>query len=180
MINVKWRNYSFQGRIKHNKMVKTSKLGQEEIIGFALIIIIVAVILLVILGLSLKGKGKEAVQSYEVGSFIQTSLQYTSDCYNGIEYLPIQKLIFECEKESACDNGKSACDILNSTFRGISEKSWTVSEETPVKGYKIRIVTKEKEILLIQEGNQTSNYKSSMQSFSKQGTDYDVSFSVYY
>ena len=161
--------------------MKTTKIkGQEEIVGFALIIIIVAVILLVILGLSLKGKGKEAVQSYEVASFIQTSLQYTSDCYNGIEYLSMQKLISECEREYACDDGRNTCEVLNSTIKGISEKSWKVSEETPVKGYKIRIVTEEREILLLEKGNKTNNYKSSMQSFSKQGIDYDLSFSVYY
>ncbi len=156
------------------------KKGQEEIIGFALIIIIVAVILLVILGLSLRGKGKEAVQSYEVGSFIQTALQYTSDCNDGIEYLPIRKLIFECENENLCDDERNTCDVLDSTFTEIAEKSWKVSEETPVKGYKIRVVTEEREVLLIEQGNQTNNYKSSMQSFSRQGIDYDVSFSVYY
>ncbi|MDO8528642.1 MAG: hypothetical protein Q7S06_01995 [Nanoarchaeota archaeon] len=154
--------------------------GQEEIVGFALIIIIVAVILLVILGLSLGGKGKEAVQSYEVGSFIQTTLQYTSDCYNGIEYLPILKLIFECENENSCDDERNTCDVLNSTLREISEKSWKVGEQAPIKGYKIRIVTEEREVLLIKQGNETKSYKSSMQSFSRQGIDYDMSFSVYY
>ncbi len=157
-----------------------SKLGQEEIVGFTLIIIIVAVILLVILGFSLRGKGREAVQSYEVGSFIQTSLQYTTDCYDGIEYLPIQKLIFECESENLCEDERKACDVLETTLTDISEKSWKVSEETPVKGYKIRIVTGEREILRIKQGNETNNYKSSMQSFSRSGVDYDVSFSVYY
>ena len=160
------------------------KLGQEEIVGFALIIIIVAVILLVILGLSIRGKGKEAVQSYEAGSFLQTSLQYTSDCYDGIEYLPVQKLIFECENENSCEDGRETCEVLDSTFREIIEKSWKVSEETPVKGYKIAIVSQEdetpKEILSIEDGNETNNYKTSMQSFSRQGIDYDVSFSVYY
>ena len=156
------------------------KKGQEEIIGFALIIIIVAVILLVILGLSIRGKGKESVQSYEVGSFVQTALQYTTDCYSGTEYLPVQKLIFECENENTCDDGRNTCDVLNSTLRDIAEKSWQVTEETPVKGYKIRIITEEREVLLIKQGNETKDYKSSMQSFSRQGIDYDFSFSVYY
>jgi hypothetical protein len=158
--------------------------GQEEIVGFALIIIIVAVILLVILGLSIRGKGGEAVQSYEVGSFLQASLQYTSDCYDGIEYLPVQKLIFECENENLCEDDRDTCDILENDFKGIIEKSWKVSEEMPVKGYKIAIVSQEdetpKEILSIKDGNETNNYKTSMQSFSRQGIDYDVSFSVYY
>lgn len=157
-----------------------NKLGQEEIVGFALIIIIVAIILLVVLGLSLRGKGREAVQSYEVGSFIQTSLQYTSDCYSSIEYLPMQKLIFECERENQCNDGRETCDVLDSTFTDIAEKSWKVGEQTPVKGYKIRVVTEEREILLIELGNQTNNYKSSMQSFSRQGIDYEVSFRVNY
>ncbi len=160
--------------------MKNRKLGQEEIIGFALIIILVSIILLVALGLLIRGKSKEPVQSYEAASFIQTFLQYTSDCYNGIEYLPIQKLIFECSNENSCEDARDTCDVLEEDLKQISEKSWQVSEETPVKGYKIRVISEESEILLIEQGNKTSNYKSAMQTFSRQGTDYDVSFSVYY
>ncbi len=161
------------------------KFGQEEIVGFALIIIIVGVILLVILGLSLRGKGSETVQSYEAGSFIQAFLQYTSTCSDNSDYLSVQELINSCNKEEECDDGAKACDVLDSTLTEIVEKSWKVDEETPVKGYKIGITSKEneegniKEILSLEKGDKTSNYQSSTQLFSRQGTDYEVKFTAY-
>ncbi len=163
--------------------IKKNRRGQEEIVGFAVIMIIVAIILVIVLGFSLRkgSSSKTTFQiSYQAESFTQAVLQYTSDCYNGIEYLPIQKLIFECSNENSCEDARDTCDVLEEDLKQISEKSWQVSEETPVKGYKIRVISEESEILLIEQGNKTSNYKSAMQTFSRQGTDYDVSFSVYY
>ncbi len=49
---------------------KIQKKAQEELVGFALIIIIVAVILLFLIVFSLRSNEKEAVESYEVNSFI--------------------------------------------------------------------------------------------------------------
>ena len=65
-------------------MHKQKNKGQEEMVGFALIVIIVAIILLVIIGLSLGTRGnREAVQSYEAESFLSAALQYTSNCIIG-------------------------------------------------------------------------------------------------
>lgn len=164
-------------------MMKNRKKAQEEIVGFALIIILVSVILLIILGFSLRKPGKEAVQSYEAGSFIQTFLQYTSDCSNSIEYLSIQKLIFSCNSQETCNDERNTCDILNSTLTEIIEKSWKVSQKTPVKGYKVEIISKNseiKQILFIKKGNETKNYESSIQSFTKNSVDYDITFTAYY
>lgn len=169
------------------KKLKLTRKSQEEIVGFALIIIIVAVILLIFLGFSLRKPGREAVESYEVESFIQAFLQYTSDCSNGIEYLSVQKLIFSCDNTELCEDERKTCDVLNSTLENIIEESWKVNEEkeTPVKGYELKIITiaeneEIREILLIQEGDVTNNYKGSMQSFVKKGVDYEITFRVYY
>ena len=155
------------------------KLGQEEMVGFALIIIIVAVILLVFLGLSLSRPGKEAVESYEVDNFIQAFLEYTSDCENGIEYLPVQELISGCNGKGVCDDSRDVCEVLNITLKNIVEKSWRVGTETPIKAYKLKISAGQ-EIFLIADGNETNSYESGLQSFSKGGTDYEVVFTAYY
>ena len=73
-----------------------NKYGQEEMVGFALIMIIVAIILLIFLSFSLGKSEKETVESYEVESFIQSMSQYTTDCRDNLEYVSIQKLIFDC------------------------------------------------------------------------------------
>jgi len=60
--------------------MKYNKKAQEEMVGFALIIIVVAVILLVFLSIGLRKDGREDVESYEVASFIQSLLQYHTSC----------------------------------------------------------------------------------------------------
>ena len=116
------------------------KKAQEEMIGFALIIIVVAVIILVFIGFSLKSPQKEAVESYEINSFIQSFLQQTSDCRDNLEYLSIQKLIFDCNDGEICLDGRNTCEVLDSTLRGITEESWKI-EESPIKGYNLEIIS---------------------------------------
>ena len=59
----------------------------------------------------------------------------------------MQKLIFSCDNNDVCMSGKSACEIMNSTLKEISENSWKVGEDTPIKGYQLRINSDETEIL---------------------------------
>jgi len=154
------------------------KKAQEEMVGFGLIIIIVTVILLVLLGFSLKNSQKEIGESYEVNSFIQAFLQYTSDCKDNLGYLSTRKLITNCYDQKKCLDGRKTCDVLNSTLKEIIEESWKVEGERPVKGYKLEIKSNEKEILLIEKGNITKNYKGSMQPLGKKNID--IFFTVYY
>jgi len=177
MINVNWQNLW----LVMNKMI--NKKAQEEMVGFVLIIILVSVILLVFLGFSLRSPQKEAVESYEVDSFIQGFLQYTTDCADSYEpnYFSVQDLIFECNSEEVCLNGRESCDVLSSTLSGIVEESWKTGEERPVKGYELRIVSNEiKNILLIEEGNLTGNSKGGFQDFFKGGDSIEIFFNAYY
>jgi len=159
---------------------KIKKKAQEEMVGFGLIIIIVAVILLIFLGFALRSQQKESVEDYEVNSFIQGFLQYTSDCRNNLEYLSIQKLIFDCNNNEICLDGRSFCDVLNSTLTGIVEESWDIKGDRPIKGYELKISSNEAETLLIKKGNSTGNYKGSMQDFSRSGNSVEIFFTAYY
>jgi hypothetical protein len=144
-------------------MKQINKRAQEEMVGFALIIILVAVILLVFLGFSLRDQEKEAVESYEVESFIQSFLHYTSDCRDNLEFLPVQKLISSCSNNQRCLDGRLACDVLEQTLKGIVEESWKTGAERPVKSYELKINSFEEEILELKEGNITANSKGSVQ-----------------
>jgi len=156
------------------------KKAQEEMLGFALIMIIVAVILLVFLGFSLKSPQKEMVESYEVESFIQAFLQYTSDCEKTYQsnYLSVQKLILECDKGETCLDG-DACEVLNSTLKEIVEASWKwkTGEDRPVKAYELTINSDTEEILSFKEGNITRNYKGSLQILPN---SIEILFTAYY
>ena len=153
------------------------KKGQEEMVGFALIMIIVAVILLIFLSFSLGRPTKETVESYEVEGFIQSFLQYTTDCRDNLEYLSIQDLIFDCKDKRKCLDGRDACEVLNLTLKGIVDESWQVEGDRPIKGYELKIIVEDEEMIFLQKGNITKNTKGSMEPFPK---EVDVYFNAYY
>ena len=165
-------------------MTKTNKRGQEEMVGFALIIIIVAIVILFLLSFSLKKSGKENVESYEADSFLQTTLQYTAECGPEKRVFSVQELIFLCDEEKPCfeavpgrnlDEIKS-CDLLNETLAGLLAQSWKTGESMPVKGYELKIASNTKEILFIKEGNLTGNYKGALQDL----PGANITFTAYY
>jgi hypothetical protein len=158
-------------------MIK-NKSGQEEIIGFALIVVIVAVIILIFISFSLTRPQKEPVESYEIENFIQSLLQYTTDCEDNLEHLSMQKLIISCFESDYCKNKKSACEVLNKTLFGILKTSWNIGEENPVKGYFLNISSKTEKIISLKEGNITKNYKWSTQSLGKKNIE--INFIAYY
>lgn len=155
--------------------------GQEEMVGFALIIIIVAIILLVFLAFSLNAPQKEAVESYEVESFINVFLQYTTDCAETYEpnYLSVQKLINSCNRGETCSDNRLSCEVLESTLTDIIEESWKTGEESPVKGYELKILSNSQDMLVIRDGNQTSSYKGSFVQLSGAGSP-EIYFTAYY
>jgi len=154
------------------------KKAQEEMVGFALIMIVVAVILLMFVAFSLRNPQKETIESYEVESFIQAFLQYTTDCAEGYEpvYYPLRNLITACNNRDVCSDGRNTCEVLNSTLREIVKGSWQVEAETPVKGYELKILFDNTQILVIKNGNQTSNSKGAVQYFK----GIDILFTAYY
>ena len=161
-------------------MLNKKKKAQEEIIGFALIVIIVAVILLFFLIFYIKSGEKEGVESYEADSFIQAVLQYTTECRDYLEYLSVQKLIFECNNNALCLDDREACEVLNSTLGEIVDKSWLIGEDRPVKGYELKIMANQEEMLSFVEGNITKNYKGAKQDFTKSGNFIEIFFRAYY
>ena len=162
------------------KILNKKKKAQEEIVGFALIIIIVAVILLFFINFYIRSGEKESVDNYEVDSFIQAFLHYTTDCEDYLEYLSVQDLIFECDDDALCLDDRKTCDVLNSTLRDIVDKTWRVGENYPVKGYELNITANQKEILSFIEGNITRNYKGAEQPLPKSGYLIKIFFRAYY
>jgi len=154
--------------------------GQEEMVGFALIMIIVAVILVIFLSFSLNRSDEEFVESYEVESFIQSMLQYTTDCRDNLEYLSIQKLIIDCQDRKICLDERDTCEVLNSTLKKIIDESWKIEGDRPVKGYELKITEDEAEIFYIQGGNITKNSKGAVELLSRSGRNYGIFFSAYY
>ena len=156
-------------------MRRRFRQGQEEMVGFALIIIIVAVVLVVFLSLSLRNK-EENVRSYEVDSFIQSALQYTTTCKDNFNYRSVMDLILDCDDNKTCLDGKNSCEVLGSELEEIIGKSWKVEEEAVNKRYELRIISNEKEILFLERGNATKSSRGSMQPLPR---DVKIFFIVY-
>ena len=119
-------------------MKKLNKKGQEEMVGFVLIVILVSVVFLVFLGIFVN-KNKVAVQSesVEIYQFLESIMEYTTDCAISYEpdYSNIKELILECYSGSICLSEKQACAVLNETLSEILSASWLVGEERDQKGY---------------------------------------------
>jgi len=156
------------------------KKGQEEMVGFIVIVVMVSIILLVLLGFMLKSSSTETVEDYEVESFIGAMLQYTSNCEADLEFLSVQDLIVECHTGSSCLDGEKSCDVLNSTLKDLIKSGWNVNDQSAVKGYSFEVTAGDTSIFSLQAGNKTSDYKGAYQDFSKRSSTYVVSLDVYY
>jgi hypothetical protein len=158
----------------------SSKAGQEEMVGFGMIIIIVSVILMIIIGFALKrNTSEENLEDYEVGSFIQSSLYYTTDCESSLEPLSIQNLIFSCYKNESCIDGRQSCYVLNQTMNEMIKESWAVSKEGIYKSYQFKISVENKSVMTESYGNQTGNSKGSKQFLSKSYGDAEITMKVF-
>ena len=154
-----------------------NKRAQEEIVGFAMIVIIVSIILIFFLVFSLSDE--PVTNSYETESFLQAALAYTSSCEDRNNFLPVQGLIVSCYNEARCDDEKDACVVLNETLKGILEESWQVGSDFPAKGYNLEVFTSEEQILSIEKGNIPGNYKGAQQVLPYSGAQISVLFNVY-
>lgn len=151
-----------------------NKIAQEEMVGFALIMIIVAVIILVFVALSITSPQQEGVNSYEVESFLQALLQKTTDCYYNSEYVSVQSLILRCKNKAYCDDERSTCEVLNTTLKEETGKFWTKQE-----GYRLVIGIGEGIMVDLKEGNVSNTYKGAVQRFSVSGETLQISFKAY-
>ena len=157
-----------------------NKKGQEEMVGFALIIIFVSVIILVFLGFFLSNQKNQSVESFEAESFIISSLQFSTQCEDFYGYLSVNDLIFMCNSESNCRDGKNSCNVLNSTLNNLLNQSWEVGTESPVKGYELNITSNTGWSLSLFDGNRTRSSEGTIQPFSKSGASVDVIFNIFY
>lgn len=159
-------------------MDKLSKKGQEEIAGFMIIVVIISIILLFFLVFYLQSD-KQTDESYEVASFLQSALSYTTNCEKGNDFLAMDELIVSCYREENCENEEYSCEVLNKTLREIGDSSWPVDSEGKTKGYKIEITAGEVDMVSILKGNTTNTYKGSQQILPVTEVSIKVSFTAY-
>ncbi len=169
----------------NSKFIK-SKIGQEEMIGFGVILILIAIVMVAFLYFSMNGSDKEAVESYQVNSFIQAFLQYNSKCqeenYGVIENVSIQDLIKKCyENETCMNNEKGPCEILNETSKEIIVESWQINPQSPRVGYEFIVADSENNVVASSwEGTETYNARGGRQPLGISGENLKIDLTIFF
>ncbi len=136
-----------------------NKKGQEEIVGFVLIILLVSVIAVIFLAISLR-KPLEKLPSSELESFLQSSMRVSTDCFISSERVyNFKDVISSCaETNDLCLNKKTACDTLNETAKRILDDNWRVCGDCPATSYKFSVSSESnRTVYSLKEGNCSGN-----------------------
>ncbi len=122
--------------------IRKTKKAQHETAGFVLIVVIVMVAGLVFLGLMI-GRGEPSIaSSKKISDLLTASMYHTTDCEDAnsfISYKNGQELIKSCYKGQNCKDGRTACEVLNSSFKQLITKSLNVHPDSPDKGFELDI-----------------------------------------
>jgi len=154
--------------------------GQEEMVGFILIIILVVVLSLVFLGISLR-RSTERTQSERVNNLLISTKDITTNCYKsfGLPY-DIGGLIEACNMDGLCYNStETSCQVLSSEVEAVLDAALTPNQEGKYKGYKADIfVVNGSEILTIEKGNKTRIMRSGVGYIPIRGGGGDIEFDL--
>lgn len=133
--------------------INRSKEGQEEMIGFVLIIVLVAIVAVVFLGIQIR-KSPEMETSREISSFLSSSLMYTTKCKTEPENIRnIENLIRDCGREESCLDGRPTCEVLNKTMANILKRNFPLNK---YGGYRFRVYRENKtSIINLKRGNES-------------------------
>ena len=142
--------------------------GQQEILGFVLIVVMVVVGMMVFLVISLRNS-PETKGSLEVGNLLDAVMRDTTEC--AIIYEPdydsFEDLFKSCYQGDSCSNlNRPACDYLNESLKAVIDD--LMKSEADVSFYQIDFFAKDSgensEILKISKGNCTGNMHSAQRS----------------
>jgi hypothetical protein len=143
------------------------KKGQQEIVGFVLIVVLVVVALMVFLVISVRTSGDE-VEGVGVSNMLDVVMRMTTDCAVVYEpdYDDFEDLFKSCFKEDDCDNlGRSACDYLNESLGDVV--SSMILSDASVDGWSVEFSERDGAgILRWGGGNCTSGVSGAQRSFS--------------
>lgn len=141
------------------------KRGQEEIVGFVVVVVLVAIVALVMLSFSLRTP-QETYDSARLARFIGAVNEFSSNCTITSDYARIGELYGACYQGLRCADETDSCATLNSTLREIMNVSLRVGEDRPLKGYSVRVsyrenrnASKEENIIVLGAGNCTTGQR---------------------
>lgn len=123
--------------------LKTKK-GQEEMVGFVVIMLLVAIIFLIFLSIYLRGAAKtHETEGKDVASFLEAVTKMTTNCTTAPGYpIILTDLIQDCytSPTSQCFSGENKCSILRASLEGAVNATWNFNENSPTKGFDLRVL----------------------------------------
>lgn len=138
--------------------------GQEEIVGFVVVVALVAIVFVVFLGFSFSNKVQEK-NSKDIKQFLESIRQVTSSCIMSGRAVSFKELFGYCYDNKICDSGEETCKILEDESKELLKESYAVGDEAYIKGYSFKIEYEEKikeereEIINLNQGNCSSSYR---------------------
>lgn len=103
--------------------MKKNRKGQEESMGFIVIVLIIIIVGVVFLGFSLRKNKTTIQQQQQLADFTWATLSYTTNCSINGRQQDIWHLIEACDTNAICSpSSQNACSVLNSTLKDILDK----------------------------------------------------------
>jgi len=138
------------------------KMGQQEMVGFVLIVVLVVIGMMIFLVISVRDS-PEKEGSLEVENILNAVMKHTTDCAVVYEpdYDTFEDLFKSCYQGRQCSNLKvSACDYLNES---LSSVLWDLMlSDAEVGAYQFDFFVSDGEGLLkISEGNCSGQFLAS-------------------
>ncbi len=114
------------------------KHGQQEMVGFVLIVVIVVIALMIFLVISLR-KPAQSYESSELENMLSSVMRYTTDCTIDGNPKNVEGLVKSCYKNQKCEEPDiMACEYLNQSLNEILEDLF--ESESKYQGYEFKIL----------------------------------------
>lgn len=117
------------------------RTGQEEIVGFVVVVVLIGIVALVFLSFSLRTE-VPARESVTLTQFVEALGEYTTECSLSAppDYASMGELYRACYYNTVCSDGTSSCSVLNGTLPLLLEAGIRIGEDRPLKGLTMRVV----------------------------------------
>ena len=135
--------------------------GQEEILGFVVVVVFVAVIALVVLGFALQSDSQQTGgESSDIAHFLESTFAMTSECTLRVpHHASVGEVASVCVADSKriCEEGEQACAVLNRTLSKTIAAAWDMSNASAIQGYTLTLthrlsLSSERPLLTQQQG----------------------------
>lgn len=117
-----------------------SRKGQEEIVGFVLIVVLVVIVGVLFLGIRLRNPETTHRNSESIYQFLESSMEQTTDCKLSRtgNFLTLDTVIRECHNaDTLCISEETSCTVARTSLERMLNASWRVGPAYIYKGYRI-------------------------------------------